>query len=63
MGRGSLQMGRGSHLMDRGSPLVGRGCIFGGQGLSCSEITKSANFALSKISCDGRTDGCRDTPS
>ena len=49
VGRSCLQMGRGSLL-------VGRGCILGGQGLLCSEITKSANFAPSKISCDGRTD-------
>ena len=57
MGRGSHLMGRGSHLMGRGSHLVGRGCILGGQGLLCSEITKSDNFASSKISCEGRTDG------
>ena len=49
--------------MGRGSHSVGRGCILGGQGLLCSEITKSANFASSKISCDLRTDVGGDTPS
>ena len=44
--------------MGRGSYLVDRGCIMGGQGLSCSEITKLANFALyKKISHDRRTYG------
>ena len=38
--------------MGRGSYSVGRGCNLGGQGLLCSEITNSANFASSKISCD-----------
>ena len=46
-------MGRGSNSVGRGSHLVGRGCILGGLGLLFSEITKSANFASSKISCDG----------
>ena len=50
-------MGRGSNSVGRGSHLVGRGCILGGLGLLCSEITKSDNFASSKISCEGRTDG------
>jgi len=60
-------VGRGSSLRGRGSQSVGRGCILGGQGLLCSEITNTANFAASKISCftqtDIQTDRPRDTPS
>ena len=42
--------------MGRGSHSVGRGCILGGQGLLCSEITNTVNFAASEISRDGHSD-------
>ena len=57
------RVGRGSTLRGRGSQSVGRGCILGGQGLLCSEITNTVNFAASEISRDGHPDRPRDTPS
>ena len=50
------RVGRGSTLRGRGSQSVGRGCILGGQGLLCSEITNTVNFAASEISRDGHSD-------
>ena len=57
------RVGRGSTPRGRGSRSVGRGCILGGQGLLCSEITNTVNFASYEISRDRQTDRPRITPS
>ena len=45
----SLTGGQEQFADGQGQSFGGQGLYLGGQGLLCSEITNSANFALSKI--------------